>query len=130
MTDAELRTMSELVSFLPAFRDYDSKFLPGTVGACVEILEQEYGLDEAMTVIRASVPTPLRETAYMIACEVAVADGPPRPEELRLLELLRDTLELDTLVTAAIERGTRARYASLPETQDPETQDTAALFET
>jgi len=78
-----------------------------------------------MTVIRASVPALLRETAYMIACEVAVADGPPGPEELRVLEVLRDALELDPFVTAAIEWGARARYTSLPETQDP-----AALFET
>jgi len=31
MSDAELRTMGELVSSLLAFRDYDSKLLPETV---------------------------------------------------------------------------------------------------
>jgi hypothetical protein len=32
-----------------------------------------------------------------------------RPEETRFLEMLRDTLDLDKLTTAAIERGIRAR---------------------
>ena len=32
-----------------------------------------------------------------------------RPEELRLLEMVRDTMELDGLVAAAIEASARAR---------------------
>jgi hypothetical protein len=32
-----------------------------------------------------------------------------RPEETRFLEMLRDALDLDKLITAAIERGIRAR---------------------
>ncbi|HCX67168.1 MAG TPA: Tellurite resistance protein TerB, partial [Rhodobiaceae bacterium] len=34
-------------------------------------------------------------------------------EELRLLQLLRDTLEIDKLLAAAIERGARARHMPL-----------------
>ncbi|KAF0144691.1 MAG: hypothetical protein FD153_313 [Rhodospirillaceae bacterium] len=60
-SDTGLHVISELVSFLPVFRDYDSRLLPETVGACVEIMEQEHSLDEAMTVIRASVPKSLRD---------------------------------------------------------------------
>ena len=44
-----------------------------------------------------------------IAVEVAAADLYVRPEETRFLEMLADTLELDKLTTAAIERGIRAR---------------------
>ena len=32
-----------------------------------------------------------------------------KPEETRFLEMLRDSLELDQLTTAGIERGIRAR---------------------
>ena len=36
-----------------------------------------------------------------------------KPEEVRFLELLSDALELDTLTTAALERGIRARNTML-----------------
>jgi hypothetical protein len=42
---------------------------------------------------------------------VAAADGALAPEELNLLRMLRQRLNLDRLVTAAIERTTYARHA-------------------
>jgi hypothetical protein len=44
-----------------------------------------------------------------VALEVAAADLDVKPEETRFLEMLRDSLDLDKLTTAAIERGIRAR---------------------
>jgi hypothetical protein len=55
------------------------------------------------------LPKKLRETAYALALEVAAADLDVKPEEMRFLDMLRDSLELDKLTTAAIERGIRAR---------------------
>ncbi|MCX7351602.1 MAG: Tellurite resistance protein TerB, partial [Alphaproteobacteria bacterium] len=52
----------------------------------------------------------LRETAYALAVEVAAADLAVGKEELRFLAMLRDTLGLDKLVTAALERSAIARY--------------------
>ena len=52
----------------------------------------------------------LRETAYALAVEVAVADLHIWGEEIRFLARLRDALGLDKLVTAAIERSALARY--------------------
>ena len=48
-----------------------------------------------------------------MAVEVAAADLKVPDEEIRLLELLRDALNLDKLVTAAIERSARARHQTL-----------------
>ena len=48
-----------------------------------------------------------------MALEVAAADRLVRPEEIRFLEMLGDTLELDRMTTAAIERGIRARNTTL-----------------
>ena len=53
------------------------------------------------------------ETAYALACDVAVADSRLTQEELRLLEMIRFRLEVDRLSAAAIERGARARHAVL-----------------
>ncbi len=62
-----------------------------------------------LELIRDTLPEKLRETAYAVALEVAAADLFVQPEETRFLEMLADTLELDNLTTAAIERGIRAR---------------------
>jgi tellurite resistance protein len=53
----------------------------------------------------------LKETAYALACDIAAADGRVRLEEVRMLEMIRDTLELDGLLATAIERAARARFA-------------------
>lgn len=110
MTDAEMRAMGDIVSRLPAFRHYDSALLPKTAAACAELLDGEDGLEQALQLIAASLPPPLHETAYGLACEIVAADGEAGQEELRLLELLRQRLGLDRLVAAAIERGVKVRY--------------------
>ncbi|CAA7627491.1 conserved hypothetical protein [Candidatus Terasakiella magnetica] len=112
MTDAELRMIGEIVSFLPVFRDYDPGLLLNTTGTCAEFLDSDDGLERSLGVIKASLPVRLRETAYALACDVAAADGAPHPEVMRLLELFRHRLDIDRLVAAAIERGARARFAT------------------
>jgi tellurite resistance protein len=106
MTDAELRTIGEIVRFLPVFRGFDDKSIPQVAGACAGMLSDEDGLEQAFAFIRDNLPERLRETAYAIACDIAAADG----RELRLLELLRHALNLDRLIAAGIERGARARH--------------------
>jgi tellurite resistance protein len=109
MNDAEQERMGEIVRFLPVFRDFDPDKVSETAEACAELLRDEDGLDKAIELIRTHLPVKLRETAYAIACDVVAADGSAAQEDLRLLEMLRDRLEIDRLVAAAIERGTRAR---------------------
>ncbi len=113
MTDAELRTIGQIVNSLPAFTDYDSNLLPATTAACAELLDDDHGLDKAFELITAALSPKLRETAYALACEVAASGGPVPQEQIRLLQLLRHALGLDRLITAGIERGVRARYAKL-----------------
>jgi len=75
-------------------------------------LQDENGLDRALESIKAALPPSLRETAYAVACDIAAADAAISQEELRLLEMMRDHLEIERLVAAAIERGSRARHAT------------------
>ena len=114
MTDAELRMIGEVVSFLPIFRDYDPSLLTRTTASCAEMLDADDGLERAFEVIKAALPPRLRETAYALACDVAAADREPHQEVRRLLELFRHRLDIDRLVAAAIERGARARFALAP----------------
>jgi|SRR3954468_12623804 len=113
MTDAELNTISETVRYLPVFRDFDTGRLPEIAEACTELMGRTDGLDMAMAQIKEGLPKKLRETAYAVACDVAAADGQTTQEALRLLEMVRDTLKIDRLNAAAIERGARARHMTL-----------------
>ena len=113
MTDDELHRIGEIVSNLPIFSDYDDNDLVKTAEACGEILSADGGLQQVLRLVRGALPEKLRETAYAVALEVAAADRLVRPEEIRFLEMLGDTLELDRMTTAAIERGIRARNTTL-----------------
>ena len=113
MTDAEMRTIGEIVRYLPVFADYDAKKLPTDARGCAKILEDENGLEQAFGMIMKTLPKKLHETAYALACDVAAAERKISQETLRLLEMIRYELAIDGLAAAAIERGARARHMTL-----------------
>ena len=113
MTDPELARIGEIVSHLPIFNDFDQEKLVQTAETCGEILSVDGGLDRVLATVKEALPKRLHETAYSIALEVAAADRAIKPEEIRFLELLSDSLEPDSLTTSAIERGIRARNTVL-----------------
>ena len=110
MTNAEMRSIGEEVQYLPIFRDFDRERLPKVASSCVDILSEENGLDQILSLIEAALPPQLRETAYALACDVAAADGRTPDEVLRMIEMIRDRLTVEPLVAAAIERAARARH--------------------
>ena len=110
MTDAELRTIGEIVRYLPVFQDYDTAKLPQATAGCAKLLADQNGLEMAFAMITKALPRKLHETAYALACDVAAAERNISQETLRLLELLRFELKIDPLASAAIERGARARH--------------------
>ena len=113
LPDAELRIIGDIVGDLPVFRDFDQAELPRVLNDCTELIGRENGLEETLKVIKAAPPAKLRETAYVIACDLVASDGEASQEELRILELIRHRLNLERLVAAAIERGARARFQTL-----------------
>jgi tellurite resistance protein len=113
MSDDEVARIGEIVTNLPVFADYDEERLVKTAEACGEILSSDGGLEQVLRLVHGALPPKLRETAYAVALEVAAADHQVKPEEIRFLEMLGDSLELDTLTRAAIERGIRARNTTL-----------------
>ena len=113
MSDTELRDIGTIVQTLPAFRDFNSERLIPVAKECAAILQEDGGLDAVFGLVRDALPPHLRETGYALAVEIAAADLSVGAEEMRLLQLLRDVLDIDTLVAAAIERGARARHMTL-----------------
>lgn len=113
MTDSELETIGDIVSHWPVFRGYSQNDLTKTAEKCAALLSEEDGLERTLTAIFQGIPESLRETAYALACDVAAADARVSQEELRLLEILRDRMNVGRLEAAAIERATRARHQTL-----------------
>ena len=110
MADRELGRIGQLTDLLPVFDDFDKQDLISVSQRCAEILAGPEGLDIALETIRDALPKRLYDTAYALAVEVMAVDMAIRPEEIRLLQLLRDRLELDKLTCAALERSAIARY--------------------
>ena len=110
MTDREIGIMSGLVQTLPAFQDFTTTALAGVTERAANLLHEDEGLAHASRLIRAALNTKLRETAYMLACEVVAGGQGARRQSLDMLEFVRGELGLDPLVSAALERGVRARY--------------------
>ena len=113
MTDGELGEIGYIVQKFPIFRDFDPERLVVAAEEVGEILSADGGLDAVLELARSSIPAKLRETAYAVAVEVAAADSRVAQEELRVLELIRNKLEIDRLAAAAIERSARARHMTL-----------------
>jgi hypothetical protein len=106
----ELAEIRQLVQTLPIFRDFDEHRLITVAQEAGDILQETEGLAAVLGLIKGALSPRLRETAYALAVEIAASDLAVGREELRFLAMLRDTLELDKLVTAAIERSAIARY--------------------
>ncbi len=110
--NAELARIGRLVQTLPAFSGFDPERLTHVAQECGEILQEDTGLQTALALIKSGLPAVLRETAYALAVEVAIADRNIAREEIRFLAMLRDALDLTKLQTAALEHAAIARYQS------------------
>jgi tellurite resistance protein len=113
MTEREAEIITAIVGLLPVFEGFDAGRIAEISTVVVQMLQEESGIDQIMSLVEEGLPDDLVETAYALACDVAAADGSVGTEEMNLLELLRHRLEIDRLSAAAIERGARARHRHL-----------------
>jgi hypothetical protein len=109
----ERNIIGDIVGHLPIFNGFDRNKLATHLNDCAELLTREDGLEATLDAIKAALPARLRETAYAIACDLIASDGAATQDELQVLELMRDSFEIDRLIAAAIERGTRARFQKI-----------------
>lgn len=110
---AELVKIQSTLNHLPIFAEYDIDRLNVMSQLVLDLFEQEDGVDALFELIIDHLPQRLYETGYALCCDVAAADGIIREPELRLLEEMRYTLNIDRLHAAAIELGARARHITL-----------------
>lgn len=112
MNDRELSKIGEVVASFPVFADYSHARLVATAEAASLALAEEDGLASVVAAIAKAIPQKLADTAYACGVEIAAADLHLRQEELRVLQMIRDALNLDKLTVAALERSAIARYRS------------------
>jgi tellurite resistance protein len=110
MRTAELVAIQRMVNHMPVFAGYDPDRLRVVSQTVLELFEEEEGLSALFGLVRDGLPERLYETAYALACDVVTADGTAREVELRMLEEIREELEIDRLHAAAIEWGARVRH--------------------
>ncbi|MEQ8746721.1 tellurite resistance TerB family protein [Pyruvatibacter sp.] len=110
MSDKELRKIGNITAALPAFDEFSQEKLLPVAQECAAILQEEDGLATVLGLAKEALSPNMRETAYAMAADVAVADLKVGAEEQRLLEIIRNTLGVDRLVAVAIERGAQARH--------------------
>ncbi|AJY44531.1 tellurite resistance TerB family protein [Martelella endophytica] len=110
MSDTELARIGQITRSLPVFSGFDAGRVTDVAHDCAEILSGNEGMDIALEIIRDTLPERLHDTAYALAVEIVAVDETVLPEEIRLLQLIRDRLQLDKLTCAAIERSAIARY--------------------
>ena len=110
MRTAELVAIQRMVNHMPVFAGYDSDRIRIIAQTVFDLFEEEDGLAALFGLIRDALPERLNETAYALACDVASADGLLKEVELRMLEEVREELQVDRLHAAAIEWGARVRH--------------------
>ena len=108
----ELDAIADLVVRSPVFEGYDMDKLSPVANEAVDKTNTE-GFEGVLDAATAAIPERLHDTAYALAVEVAVIDVQLPQEELRLLEMVRDRLTVNSLITGAIEASARARMRKL-----------------
>lgn len=112
LSDQELNRMSALVKRLPVFEGYDVNQLSKVTLECSDLIAN-VGIEGVLALVISKLPERLRDTGYALAVEIAAVDLELEQEELIWLEMVRDSLQLDRLITAAIEAAARARLRKL-----------------
>jgi tellurite resistance protein len=110
ISNDELARIGTIVRELPAFAGLSGDWMITTAQDCGNLLAKPKGLDKVLDIIKDTLPKHLRETAYVLAAELAATDLTIEIEEVRFLELLADKLAIDKLTCAALERAARARH--------------------
>ena len=110
MRTTELVAIQRIVYHLPVFAGYDNDRIRVIAQTVFDLFEEEDGLAALFGLIRDALPERMHETAYALACDVASADGTLHEVELRMLEEVREELQIDRLHAAAIEWGARVRH--------------------
>lgn len=110
MAEEEFRTIGRVVRSFPIFNQQDEENLVTLSEDCGRLMSSEGGLHKVLAAAQSAIPAHLGETAYAAAVDVVTADENLEMTEIRVLELIRNTLKVSDDGAAAIEHAARARH--------------------
>jgi hypothetical protein len=113
LSDREIDAIGTLVERLPVFAGFDRSRLGPVASEAIDLIKDSSSLDKVLDMIFAAIPERLHDTAYALSVEVATVDLQLEQEELRFLQIIRDQMQLDRLISGAIEASARARLRRL-----------------
>ena len=113
ITDGELRTIGRVVRSFPLFSEADEAALVDTSEKCGRLMASDDGMHKVLASAARALPKHLNETAYAAVVDVVTADENLDMTEIRLLELIRDALNVPDAGADAIEHAARARHLTL-----------------
>ena len=111
--DEELRTIGRVVRSFPMFAEGDEQRLVETASECGSLMASEGGLHKVLEAAATALPSHLGETAYAAVVDVVTADENLDMTEIRVLELIRNALDIPDDGAAAIEHAARARHMTV-----------------
>jgi len=109
VSDRELDAIGGLVMRLPVFEGFNRDDLGQVASEAIDLVKDSSDIEKVLDMVLGAIPARLHDTAYALAVEVSAVDLRVEQEELVLLELIRDKLNLDGLIAAAIEASAMAR---------------------
>ena len=110
MSDAELHAIGDTVRSVRVFEGFDENKIIPVASECAAILQEREGLPAVIGLVKEALSMHLRETAYALVLDIALAEAPVLAEENRVLQLLKTEFEIDRLVAAALERAAIVRH--------------------
>ncbi|MEX0956956.1 MAG: tellurite resistance TerB family protein [Rhizobiaceae bacterium] len=113
MVDPELSRIGFVVGNLPVFEGFQVERTLDVARQCQEWLQRDNGFQEILEAVAEAIPERLHETAYLLAVDIAVVDLHVEPEELRMLQILRDKFGIERAAVSAIQRAAKARFQRL-----------------
>lgn len=113
MSDEELARIGAIVRTLPVFRGFPQARTLAVAQDCQRLLQEEAGLEGLLTLIAETLPAAVRETAYALAVDVAMADLAYELEESRMLAIIRQRFGLGRDDVDVIEQAAAIRHRTI-----------------
>src|SRR5690606_31033745 len=110
MRDEELSRIGAIIRTLPAFAGFPQAKTLEVAQDCQKLLSKPSGFESVLAMVKDVLSPEMRETAYALAVDVAAADHAFELEEVRILDILRQHLEVDHAAVEAIDKAASIRH--------------------
>ena len=109
LSEREIGAIAGLILRSPVFDGFDRSSMNQVAEEAIDLVKDSSDIERVLDMVLGAIPERLHDTVYALAVEITTVDLRLEQEELRLLEMIREKLGLDGLMSAAIEASARVR---------------------